>query len=539
MNLTLRGVPLAQASPPRWSLGLLGVLLFAVFARWLAYTGYFGSDEVTYTAQGFKLLDGDWTVHEYVGANRYGVNFPVAFFGLIFGRNEFAAALYSLLCSLAEVALVTWVAYRMFGRRAALFAGLLLASLPTHIHIAGRMLADAPVCLTLTAAFVLFYEGEVRRSLLAWFFAGFMVGLSFWIKPPITVFAAMVLMAYPLATRRLDWRWAWVVAGAVAALALNCLVMWALTGNFWFIFDAIRQRRSSGYLEAGIVAGEVATDAHYYLSYLFGLIYHTGLLGYVALLGAFLAWKNRLKLQAPDGFGVAYLLLWGLGLLLILSLFPVSLRPLTFVPKQTNYMLLFVAPLCLLAGWGLSQLSGRLPYLIVAACMASGLLLALLLQGSVAVFTANSWATLRYVQNKPDVHFYVMSNAVRAAWYQRLIQGVNLEPRVHPLNELLPAKGAAPTNTPAPALVQGERMAVVDEQSFSWDMSRPMARPGDVPACWKEVAQLRGEPTGLGVALLRSLAALPGLSATRMGAKLQRSAQPLPARVYAVPAVGC
>jgi 4-amino-4-deoxy-L-arabinose transferase-like glycosyltransferase len=518
---------------------MTGVLLFAIFARWLAFTGYFGSDEVTYTAQAFKLLDGDWKVSDYVGANRYGVNFPVALFGLIFGRNEFAAALYSLLSSLLEVALVTWVAYRMFGVRAALFAGLLLASLPTHIHFAGRMQADAPVCLTLTAAFVLFYEGEVRQSKLAWFMAGFMVGLSFWIKPPITVFAAMVLMVYPLATRRLDLRWGWVVVGAVAALALNGLLMWVLTGNFWFIVDAIRQRRSSDYLEAGIAAGAVVTDAHYYLTYLFGLVYHTGLLGYVALLGGFSAWHHRARLQTPVGFGLAYLLLWALGLLLILSLFPVSIRPLTFVPKQTNYILLFVAPLCLLAGWWLAQLSGRLPYLILAACVSSGLLLALLLQGSVAVFTANSWATLRYVQSRPDVHFYVMSNATRAAAYQRLIQGVNLEPRLHGLTELLPAKGTTPTDKAAPEIAHVERAAVVDEQSFSWDMSRPMARPSDVPACWQEVAQLRGEPAGLGVALLRAMAALPGLSATPIGAKLQRSAQPLPARVYSVPAAGC
>ena len=537
MSLSLRGAPQAPAESAHWRTAMVAVLLFAVLARWLAYTGYFGSDEVTYTSQGFKLLDGDWTVDDYVGQNRYGVNFPVALFGLIFGRTEFAAALYSLLSSLAEVGLVTWVAYRMFGVRVAVFSGLLLASLPTHIHFAGRMMADAPVCLTLTAAFVLFYEGEVRQSKLAWFLAGFMVGFSFWIKPPITVFAAMVFMVYPIATRRLDWRWGWVVAGAVVALLLNCLVMWALTGNFWYIFDSIRRRRSSGYLEAGVSAGEVATDVHYYLTYLFGRIYHTGLLGYVALMGVYLAWRQRASLQASAGFGLAYLLLWALGLMVILSLFPVSFSPLVFVPKQTNYVLLFVAPLCLLAGWGLAQMTGRLPYVILGVSMASGLLLALLLQGSVAVFTANSWATLRYVQSKPDAHFYVMSNAVRAAWYQRLLQGVNLEPRIHPLGDLMPGKGAATAKVPAPA--GAPRWAVVDEQSFSWDLSRPMARPGDVPSCWTEVTQLRGEPTGLGVTLLRALAGLPGLSGTSIGAKLQRNAQPLPARVYSVPASGC
>lgn len=535
MNLSVRATPQAQALGDLPWVSLLGVLLFAAFARALAYTGYFGSDEVTYILQAFKLLDGDWTVDHYVGANRYGVNFPLAFFGASLGRNEFAAAAYSLLSSLAEIALVTWVAYRMFGVRAAVFTGLLLASLPTHVHFAGRMLADAPVCLTLTASFVFFYEGEVRRSKLAWFLAGCMVGLSFWIKPPVTVFAALVFMAYPLLARRFEPSWLWMVSGALFTLGMNCLTMWFLTGNFWFIFDAIRQRRSSGYLESGVSAGEMATSAHYYLIYLFGNIYHTGLLAYIALAACLAAWRGRERHSGPERFGLVFVLIWLGGLLLILSLFPVSLRPLIFVPKQTNYMLLFVAPLCLLAGWGLSKLSGSFPYVIMGVCICIGLVLALLLQGSVAVFSANSWATLQYMHSKPNATFYVMSNATRAATYQRLTQGENLEPRLRSIRSLVMLKPGAP----APEPDASERLAVVDEQSFAWDTSRPFARPTDVPTCWTELTQLQGTPRGLGVWMLRQLASVPGLASTGLGAKLQRNARPLPARVYSVPAAGC
>lgn len=535
MNISMRGVPLAQAAHGRMVLAMCGVLLFAFAARYLAFTGYFGSDEVTYTAQAFKLLDGDWTVDEYVGANRYGVNLPVAMFAWLFGRTEMAAASYSLLSSLAEVALVTWVAYRMFGTRVAVFSGLLLASLPTHIHFAGRMMADAPVCLTLTAAFVLFYEGEIRNSKEAWFAAGLMVGLSFWIKPPVTVFAAMVFMAYPLVARRFNFSWMWMVIGALVTVGLNGLLMAVLTGNFWYIFDAMRERRSSGYLEAGVSAGEMATQAHYYLTYLFGSVYHTGLLGPVALLGMFLAWRSRARLSAPAAFGLGYLLLWSLGLIAVLSLFPVSLRPLIFVPKQTNYMLLFVAPLCLLAGWSLSRLTGKWPLVVLVSCMSSGLLLAMLLQGSVAVFTANSWATLKYVQARPGETFYVMSNAMRAAWYQRLLQGEDLEARLRPINELL----ASPDSPQPVAGLPGERFAIVDEQTLAWDLTRPFARPGDAPACWTEVAQIKGQAQGLGAMMLRNLASQPVLESTKLGARLRKSAQPLPARVYRVPTSAC
>jgi 4-amino-4-deoxy-L-arabinose transferase-like glycosyltransferase len=514
---------------------MAAVLVFAAFARWLGYSGFFGSDEVTYTAQAFKLLDGDWTVGEYVGAHRYGVNFPVAVFATMFGRTEFAAALYALLTSMAEVGVLTWVAWRMFGPRAALISGLLLASLPTHVHFAGRLMADAPLCLTLTAAFALFYEAETRRGVATYVAAGFLLGLSFWIKPPVTVFAAAVLMLYPLVVRRLDPRWIWVVAGAVAAVVANCLVLWFLSGNFWYIFDAIRARRASGYLQAGVSAGEMATSADYYLAYLFGRVYHTGLLGYVALIGAFLAWRERATLSASEKSGIRFTLLWALGLMVVLSLFPVTLRPLVFVPKQTNYILIFVAPLCLLAGWGLSRLGRVGATVITGACVLSGLLLALLLQGSVAVFTANSWATLRHVQARGGDTFYVMSNALRAASFQTLLQGPDVEPRLRPIQDLW----VPTTPSQGPSVPAGVRYAVVDEQTFAWDRSRPFARPGDVPGCWVEVDRLRGSPRGIGARVLRHLAGVPGLSSSRLGARLRRSADPLPARVYRVPAAGC
>lgn len=536
----MRGLP--RASPAQSAIGpsLLAVLavlvlVLAALLRWLGYSGFFGSDEVTYTAQAFKLLDGDWAVDGYVGANRYGVNLPVAAFAAMFGRNEFGAAAYSLFTSLAEVALVMWLAWRMFGTRAALFSGLLLASLPTHIHLAGRLLADAPLSLTITAAFVLFYEAEVRKSLLAYLAAGFCVGLSFWIKPPVTVFVAAVFLIYPLAVRRLDSRWVWVVAGAVVAVALNCLLMWQLSGNFWYIFDAIRDRRSSGYLEAGVAAGEMATGAGYYLVYLFGRIYHTGLLGFAALLGVLLAWRARRTLSASEGFGLLFTLLWALGLVAILSLFPVSLRPLILVPKQTNYILIFVAPLCLLAGWGLSRLGQAWAAAITAVMVVSGLLLALLLQGSVAVFTANSMATLQHVARNPGDCFYVMANAYRAASFHKLIQGVDVEARLHPFKDLLaPAASGQEASAPGKTC-----LAVVDEQTLSWDGSRPFVRMADVPACWVEVARLQGNPQGPGAALLRGLAGAPGLASTALGARLQKSADPLSARVYRVPAARC
>jgi len=508
---------------------MLAVLLVALATRWLAYTGFFGSDEVTYTESAFRVLRGDWTVDDYVGANRLGVNLPMAALAAVFGANEFGAAAFSLICSLAEVAVVTWAGWRWFGARTALVAGLLMATLPTQVHFGGRLMADAPLCLAITAAFVLFFEGARRRSSFLIFGAGICAGLSFWVKP-VTMFVFAILLCYPIVERRIDLRWLWMLPGTLLAMAANGWVFKLLTGDFWYVFANMRERRASGYLEAGTAAGQIASDAHYYLVFLFGKIYHTGLLGYLAV--AAIAWMWLRRRAPDDGQGAArrFVVFWFVGLMLILSLLPVGFNPLMIVPKQTNYMLMFVAPLCLLAAWGIA----RLPTLLMAgatgATMAVGVLFALLLQGSVAVFTANSLATLRQVQAQPGAVFYVMSNAYRAARFQALVGGVDVQPRVHHIQAW-----QHPGNSAAVA----ERYAVVDEESYDWDGSRPFKRPDDVPACWVLAGELRGQPAGAGAALLRTAAATPGLGGTAIGRRLEALAVPRPARIYRLPEQGC
>jgi hypothetical protein len=229
--------------------------------------------------------------------------------------------------------------------------------------------------------------------------------------------------------------------------------------------------------------------------------------------------------------GAVFALFWALGLLLVLSVLPVSFSPLMFVPKQTNYMLIFVAPLCLLGGYALSQWPAWLAAATVTVSVLAGLALALLLQGAVSVFTANSWATVRLVQTQPDLTLYVMSNAYRAAQFQKLIGGQDVTARVRPIAALKSASSDSP------------RLAVIDAESFSWDGSRPFPTINQMPACWEAAEVVRGEPTGLGAQLLRTAAvvsaSLPVVGGTGIPSRLQRMSEPLPARIYKVPAGGC
>jgi 4-amino-4-deoxy-L-arabinose transferase-like glycosyltransferase len=527
----------SMPAPGSWSAGtsihgigrlLLGLAVLAALLRGLTYTGFFGSDEVTYLIAAVRVLDGDWTLDDYVGANRVGVNLPMAASMALLGRNELAAALYSALCSVAEVLLVAWAGWRLFGPRVGLIAGLLLATLPAHLHFGGRMMADAPLALAISAAFVLFAEGELRRWSTGFFLAGVFAGLSFLVKP-VTVFVFGILLAYPFATRRWDTRWLWMAVGFAFAMAANGLLYLALTGRFWYVFEVMRERRQSGYLEAGAAAGQILASPTLYLEYLFVRIYHTGLIGWLAVAGLWLCWRRRQSLDPGSRTAAAYVVFWALGLLAILSLLPVSLRPLAWIPKQTNYMLIFVAPLALLAALPLATLTPRRLMAAMVVIGAVGLGFGLLHQAKIRTFTANSAATLDHVRTLPGTDVvHVMSNAYRAAQFERALGRDDVLARLQPSSALRRADRSQ------------TRWLVVDAETLEWDDSAPLPRADAVPACWQAERRIQGRPQGLGTRLVQSLGAgvapIPGGGA--LAARLRALSEPQPAVLYRLPP-GC
>lgn len=527
------GQPLSESQLMRLSpRALTSLVVFAALLRWAAYSGCFGSDEVTYTGAAFALLSGDWSVSSYVGANRYGVNLPVAAFGWLFGRTELAAAAYSMLCSVAEVALVAWFGAQMFGARTGLLAGVVLATLPMHVHFAGRLLADSPLALAVTASFVFFWLGEVRKQPWSFLIAGLAAGWSFWIKPA-TIFYLGVFLVYPLLFRRFDLRWAWMVVGFAAMIVANGVFFHALTDRFWFVFQNMAERKASGYMEAEIAAGRVIDAPGFYLTYLFGKVYHTWLLGLLAA-AAVGHWLYRRRRREPVDAGMPFVIWWGGGLLIILSALVVSVSPLMLVPKQVNYMLMFAAPLALLAGRALASTDGSRHVTLVTIAVVPAIALSFLLQASVTVFTANSKATIRYALDRPDVTIYANTNGYRVASFHRLLESTVSVPDIR----LMERWNKPDSDGKAPG---AERFAVVDTETLLWGTGEPFVRLQDRPKCWIARGTLEPVVEGVGpklAGLLASVASvLPG--GDSIAERLKRLSKPMPALVFEIPETGC
>ena len=139
----------------------------------------------------------------------------------------------------------------------------------------------------------------------------------------------------------------------------HLVLMYVITGDPLHLFKVVTGQVSRDFIGKG--GGEDA--AGYYLRYLFLDIKHTWIVAFLACAGIALfvraRWRARLAAMGrprrpPDhsatgvdrsiAEGTSFVLFWCIGMLLVLSIMPVSLSPLRFVMKQSNYLTLFLAP---------------------------------------------------------------------------------------------------------------------------------------------------------------------------------------------------
>lgn len=511
-----------------------GLVVIAVAVRLVFFTGFFGSDEVTYVQAAKGVVDGAWTDTTYIGALRLGMNYPIAAAIMAFGTSELAAALWGLAASVAEIGAVYWFARRAFGRELAMIAGFLMTLLPLHVHLAGRILADSPLALCITLTFVLLYEAEERGNRKLYVLAGVAAGLAFWIKEATSLF---VLVPFLWAcVRRRDFIGCTMFALAIAAvIAANFAAMWLLSGNALQLLDSME---ASLKRYADIAQSGTADDRSgiYYLRYLFAYPWHTWIVGHLAAAGAVVA-VYRISRRSPDALPLAFLLSWALGLIAVFSLFVVSVNPFNLIPKQANYMSIFLAPLCVLAGVALVALKSVLAKrLVLVAYTVGAIVLCGLEQETIRGFTANSRGTLAFAAAHPESTIHVVTNAERLNHWVAMTSGTGLAP----VQNLRSMTALFPTGDerPAPDGNAGEVLAIVDRQTLDWGKNG-LRSDSRIPACWAKIARIDPLPDRSAghvlVALLVRLGrAVPVKAAAGLTDRFEARLTPLPADVYRV-----
>ena len=221
----------------------------------------------------------------------------------------------------------------------------------------------------------------------------------------------------------------------------------------------------------------------------------------------------------------------------LFSLMIVSLNPVKLIFKQTNYMLMFAAPLALLAGLGLAQLRGATLAIVLAVLALGSVTLAALEQQAITVYTANSKAAVRFAKEHPDTIVFGTANAANAAYYfdtlfeRKLRAGHDI---VRPFAEITgDARRNADGSVP-------RRVAIVDQQTLRWG-NNAIRSLDDVPSCFRKVGVLvpvrEGAGQWIGSALEHATSAIAPLGQQARNA-LDAVTVARPAVIYEVPP-GC
>lgn len=527
-----RAVPIAAMGKTDW-LSLVTLLAVTIALRVLFYTGFFGSDEVTYIETAVNIASGDWRASNYIGATRYGMNLPVALSIYLFGLSQASANLWPFLCSVGEVAIVFTVARWVWSTRIAIVSAGLLALLPLHVHLAGRVLADSPLAFFLSLSVGLLLRAAYSRYWLTYLAAGLAWGGVFWVKESVALLYLPVFLLLSVYLNGFNGRWLWLFVGIGIAIIANCALMYFVAGDPMHVFAVMKKA------VVNIAGMTVETSPWFYFRYLFLDIKHTFLLGFLAAAGTIFCARNfaRDKQAAP---GTQFVVLWVFLLVGMFSFAVVSFSPVKLVMKQTNYMLIFAGPLALLAGWFLASLPRRVFVPLGALVVCGSVVLAALEQQAITVFTANSRTAYVFLRDNPNAYLLGTTNNERAINFFSMMENRReLRERIMSFSEMADVESSNAAVTLATRTAGKDVFAVLDLQNIDWGNNRDgIRRLADVPKCWISMGTLTPAALGSGRWVAKGLVAagavLPANLQQRYISALQPVAVPAPAYLFKV-----
>ena len=393
------------------------LLLFAFILRVIFFHGIAPGDPFTYSLSAWAIVQGHWNPgYFYEQTTRWGVLFPLAASYKLFGVHEFSSTLWPLFTSLGTVAVAYLLALHLKGERAALLAGIIVATFPLEIIYATQPMADCPLSFWLLLSLYCFVRGEAAEAskYKRWFFlcSGIALALAYATKFVAILIAPFFLLVL-LWRRRIEWHWAWLGLGFLLVFAVEFVIFQQVTGNGLARLDLVLHDKAS---HAPVTAGGFQVQNGVWLYFYWMLVdFHYVGLSFVALL---LMLLHR-TIQGRKDFlnGGALPLLWAITLLLILTFYPTSTNPYVPLYKVEPYILMFSAPLLVMTAALLSDYTKRLQLAAMALILLSSLPFIYLLHEGYRAHGDNARAIWAFRQTHTDRLIYTHRSDQRFLQY--------------------------------------------------------------------------------------------------------------------------
>ncbi|MDP1652020.1 MAG: glycosyltransferase family 39 protein [Rhodocyclaceae bacterium] len=482
--------------------GLACVLIAALSLRiWLFY-GLVGSDDSHYAMRGLEVAAGAWLPSDYIGDLRYGMNLPIALSVLLFGHSEAVLSVWGLVCGLSEIALVYVFALRAWGLRAALLSSLLLSVTPLAIDAATNIWADQPFSFLLTASALSLYWACSGTRALPYVFSGAILGLAAWVKPePSVIFATVIALLALVFSDRKKQALAFLALGAGAIVLANLLLFSIAFGDPLYYWKLGTRNLQTNFV------GQIAPWGTHSPFFYFRLLFLDGrafwLIPFLSIGGVIVALRRAKTDALNPGL---FVIVWAAFLLCAFSFFVYSISPLRLVPKQTNYALMFAAPLCLLGGVWLATASIRIRMPVLAITVLGAITLTILDRFEHDIRSWSHRLVIEFARSAPDTTVYASKQTIAMNRVFDLL-GSKEANNLHPLAELRQAKVERPETRPSAG-------HVVLAFHPKWPEARKQSISDLVttdPACVREVLSLSITPDQTTRVALEAVAKLRSL----------------------------
>ena len=222
--------------------GFFAILAVHLLLRVGFYQGILPSDPIFYVHYAQKLATGEFQLEYHHFNTRFAITLPVAFFFKIFGTNEFAVALWPLICSVVSLYLTFRLGELFGGAKAGLLASGLLAVLPLDIGWSMQLMPEPVLTAMLTACVWCFYNGYHSQNVAssrAWLLAA---GVTLWFAYSAKILGVLlgpILVSYALHQGLRFDKLIWFALGFLALLIPEYSFYFIKSGDLMFPFHAI------------------------------------------------------------------------------------------------------------------------------------------------------------------------------------------------------------------------------------------------------------------------------------------------------------
>ncbi|MEO2047682.1 MAG: glycosyltransferase family 39 protein [Pirellulales bacterium] len=227
---TLNHELLLSKAGQRWQLVAVAlVVIFAAIVRMTAYSGYVGGDDRFYLTDAVKMSNGYFEPERH-WQSRLMMVLPAAAIHRVISGSLIAIIALPFAWSILCVALTYSIGREIYGEhRTALLGCLFLAVFPLHMIMSTQYFPAMGITACTASAFLLFLQGEKRRSRVLYFLSGVLLGLAF-MHRETAIFMLLPFFVHVAIQRRWTTGYTLAVIGFGGVVLIECVA-------FYILFD--------------------------------------------------------------------------------------------------------------------------------------------------------------------------------------------------------------------------------------------------------------------------------------------------------------